>query len=190
MFKKQTAIKFHTVRRKSKRIAGGREGKCFEIAIDQNEDRVWSGNRHFRRLNDGIRKRLQRLARSNHCASVTNLEINCFITFYGKDLHSGSKFIQFFHLNGSSDQNLYILSFKSNTRKMSDHLLMIIGQLCTSSIKFRIVKRIKMLCKIFCGKFRDAGSADVGMHSRACAGANGHNGNFTFRITSAGILII
>ena len=73
---------------------------------------------------------------------------------------------------------------------MADHRLMIIDQLCASLIEFRVINIVKMLCEIFCGKFRNAGSADMGMHSRTCARAQGHDGNFSVRIASASILII
>ena len=190
MFKKQTGFKFHTVRCQRKRITGGRKGKCFEIAVDQNIDRVRSGNPDFGILQNGLRKCNQSVSGSHSSASVSNLEINCFIFFYRKNLHGGSKFIQFLELNGSVHQNLHVFSFESNRCQMTDHCLMVIGQFCADYIEVRIVNIIKMLCKILRGKFGNTGSTDMRMHSCARASAQSHNGNFSVRITCAGILII
>ena len=156
MFKEQTGFKFRAVRRKRNGVAGGRERKGFEIAIDENEKRIGRRNGNVRRLRHGIRKRHERIARSNGCASVTHLEINGFVVLHGENLHAAGKFIQFLDLNGSANQNLHVFSFKSDARKMTDHRLMISGQLRAGGTELGIVKCVKMLCKILCGKFRNA----------------------------------
>ena len=190
MLKEQTVFKFHAVRCKRNGVAGRRKRKRFEIAIDQNENRIGGRNGNLLRLRHGIRKCLQRIAGCHRSTSVTNLEINGFIILYGKNLYGRSKFIQFLELNGSANQNLHVFSFKSHIGKMADHGLMVICNFRAGNVKLRIINSIKMFRKISCGKFRNAGSADMGMHSRACACAQGHDGNFSVCVTAANILII
>ena len=184
---KQTVFKLYAIRREGDRIAGGRKREGLEITADEKIDGIGRSNVDGGIAHNGIGKREYRSVGSNNRAAVAYLEIDRLVTLDGKDLNGGGKFIQFSHLNGSVDEDLYTLFLQSNLSQAADHRLVIFDQFFASGIEFRVINVIEMLRKIRSGELCDTRRANGRKRCRFRAVAQCHNANVTVLMRRAGI---